>query len=115
MTLRKSVYLPGVLPSLVNFCAAASRCSWFTSQTARMSPYPLAFKASYVPWPPQPTSAMLGRSFGLGRPGVLVAASAAKAAFLWTTHNGNPAAAAAIEHWARNERREMWNGFSDNG
>jgi hypothetical protein len=41
----------------------------------------------------------------------LVAASAAKAEFFWTNHSGKPVAAAANEHRARNERREIWNIF----
>src|SRR5262249_20641108 len=52
---------------------------------------------------------MPGRSFGLGKPVALAAASSAKATFLWITHSGKPVAAAAAVHLARKERREMWN------
>jgi len=53
-----------------------------------------------------------GRALGLGRPGALVAASAARAASCWMAHNGNPVAAAATVHFARKERRVMWNEWS---
>src|SRR5450432_61152 len=59
--------------------------------------------------PPQPISAMPGRSFGLV--GGLTAVSAAVASCLCTNHKGNPVAAAVAVQDARKERREIWTGL----
>src|SRR5450759_1766369 len=56
--------------------------------------------------PPQPISAMPGRSFGLM--GGLAVASAAAAICLWMNHKGNPVAAAVAVQEARKDRREIW-------
>ena len=68
-----------------------------------MSPKRLALLASPRPMPPQPISAIPGRSLGLGTAGGACADSSRS-----TNHSGNPVAAAMAVQWLRKDRREMF-------
>ena len=84
----------------------AAIAAWLssTSQTATMSPNRLALLASPRPIPPQPTSAIPGRSLALAGAGACVDADSSRS----TNHRGNPVAAAIAVQWLRKVRREIW-------
>ena len=76
-----------------------------TSQRATTSPNRLALLMSPVPMPPQPMSAMPGRSFGEVTAGACCCAASSSR---WTNHKGSPVAAAIVAQSLTNVRREIW-------